>query len=222
VPSVEAFPWTYGHPEQSHNVLTDAGATFTKEANQRGASGKEIIQYGMCYKDFKGTVVLMSTSSPAIILSQNATTAPIATSFPLAEASSKAFPLSNPPASSLLADNGNNASPETAASTLQLDELARPPSLLDAVSDEDSPGSEYGSEYSDIYESDVGQPNIVVVEGKEIMKRRSNKTGLLIPGLLGKDLLLDDKYISKSWRTMITRTTTKPIPKVTEMRCYLY
>jgi hypothetical protein len=76
VPSIEAFPWTYGHPEKAHNVLTDAGASFTKEAHQRGATAKDIIQYGIC-------------SSPAIILPHNATSA----------ASSDPFPLSNPPIS---------------------------------------------------------------------------------------------------------------------------
>ena len=65
---LKTFPWTFGHPEKSWNVSTEAGASFTKEAHHRKASGKEVLQYGMCHRDFKGTVVLMSTSMPSIIL----------------------------------------------------------------------------------------------------------------------------------------------------------
>ncbi len=64
--TVAIFPCTYGHPEKSFNVSTDPGASFTGSK-----AGAAVTQYGLCHRDFKGTVVLMSTSSPAISLPQD-------------------------------------------------------------------------------------------------------------------------------------------------------
>jgi hypothetical protein len=72
-------------------------------------------------------------------------------------------------------------------------------SARDADSDDDSPGSYVPTTEQNAAIADVGEQNILVVEGKESMKMRSNKTGHLTPGLIGKDLLLDDKYLSRSW-----------------------
>lgn len=66
--NADTFPWTYGHPEKKFNVSTEAGASFTKEAVQRVKTGGPVVQYGLCHRDFKGTVVLMSSSLPVLTL----------------------------------------------------------------------------------------------------------------------------------------------------------
>ncbi len=66
--NAETFPWTYGHPEKNFNVSTEAGASFTKEAVQRLKTRGPVVQYGLCHRDFKGTVVLMSSSLPVLTL----------------------------------------------------------------------------------------------------------------------------------------------------------
>ena len=71
--NADTFPWTYGHPEKKFNVSTEAGASFTKEAVQRVKTGGPVVQYGLCHRDFKGTVVLMSSSLPVLTLPLHST-----------------------------------------------------------------------------------------------------------------------------------------------------
>jgi hypothetical protein len=54
-------------------VSTEAGASFTKEAVQRIKTGGSVVQYGLCHRDFKGAVVLMSSSQPVLTLPHHST-----------------------------------------------------------------------------------------------------------------------------------------------------
>ncbi len=54
-------------------MSTEAGASSTKEAVQRIKTGGPVVQYGLCHRDFKGTVVLMSSSLYVLTLPLHST-----------------------------------------------------------------------------------------------------------------------------------------------------
>jgi hypothetical protein len=138
-PNPETFPWTFGHPETNWNVSTEAGASFRKEAHQGKASGKDVLQYGMCHRDFKGTVVLMASSMPSILLPLHRTYADFAKAkFPLANTMEHH---TSSPVHSLQYDSGSSGS-----------EFAVP-EMHDTFASNDDDGSDEGHDTTDSEDS---------------------------------------------------------------------
>jgi hypothetical protein len=170
----ETFPWTFGHPEKSWNVSTEAGASFTKEAHQRKASGKEVLQYGMCHRDFKGTVVLMSTSMPSIVVPVHRTYADYV--------HESKFPLSNSllqqPTTTL---NSITCDSDTSGSDFDVQEGQNTSDSREVN------GSEVGGESTS--DSEDSNDSLTVIHTPTT---RANSTLGLIQGFEGDDPLLND------------------------------
>jgi hypothetical protein len=59
-PCLENFPYTFGHPQDVRNI-EDSGPSIAR-FSERGTKGMKGYICAMAYRDFKGSVVLMSTN----------------------------------------------------------------------------------------------------------------------------------------------------------------